>query len=63
MAKKRGRPPSTIPPAQYVRSVHVKLTEEQYASACTKASSDSRTLANWVRLLIEKAVEEQKGKG
>jgi hypothetical protein len=63
MAKKRGRPPSTIPPAQYVKSVHVKLTQEAYDAVVAEAEADGRTVVQVVRLALKQYLETRKGKG
>ena len=56
-----GRPKGTHEPPVYVRSVHVKLTEEMYVAVKAAADEDSRTVVQLVRLALKQYLEKGKG--
>lgn len=42
-----------------LRHVHLKLDQETYERARQAAEADRRSLANWLAVLVERALEEK----
>lgn len=45
-----------------LRHVHLKLDQETYERAREAAAADRRSLANWLTVLVERALEDERKK-
>lgn len=61
-AKKRkpGRPKGTHKPAEHTVQIFTRLSPDLKAAAESAAKADSRNLSQWVRLLIEREIQESR---
>jgi hypothetical protein len=58
---KAGRPKGSGSTAVLTRPVHIKFSAQQYDAYKDAADKDGRPLVQWIRRMLDKAVEGNKG--